>query len=225
MSFHVFFDLSSGLSKPLLVPKGTLASILEHVRHVEATLGLETEQYLDNPPHWKNCGWRLAMREGISDETLCEEAEEHNAWIRWLYEKLGEWSENPPETGEKITPEDANRFWHALERITVDPSRWTEKYYRARMEAVYEVMRGREAEGMTLDTKALTPQQAAAVVRLFEQWLDPGDLRLDVPKGYDYLASSVDGGYVFCEKCGPVHPDEAYSCRKRGCPIREEDDE
>jgi len=75
---------------------------------------------------------------------------------------------------------------------------------------------------MSADAKALTPKQAAMVIRIFEQWLDPADLRLDVPKGYDHLESSYDGGYVWCEKCGAVSPDEAYSCKKRGCPIRDE---
>jgi hypothetical protein len=40
-----------------------------------------------------------------------------------------------------------------------------------------------------------SPKQAAAVVTLFAEYLDDYDMRLDVPNGHDYLASSYNGGY------------------------------
>lgn len=218
MSYHTFFDFSVGLETPLKVPKGTLASIMDHVSNIESALGYETEQFLDNPPDWKT----TVPKEGVSDKTFCEEAEQHNRWVESLYHRFGEWYEKPVEDGETITPEDAGKFWHALTRINVPPRRWTGDYYRARMEALYEVMRGRETEGVSFDEKALTPKQAAAVIRLFEQYLDKHDLRLDVPKGCDYLASSSDGGYTWCEKCGPVTDEHVDECRKRGCPPKKE---
>jgi hypothetical protein len=218
MSYKIFFMFSEGLSAPLNVPPGTHASIMHHVQHIESVLGLETEQYLDNPPNWKS----TVPKEGVTDEVFCREAEEHNHWVQNLYTWFSDWSENPVSNGEIITPEDAQKFWHALTMITVPPRRWTEDYYRARMETLYEVMRGRTTEGISFDEKALTPKQAAAVIRLFEPYLDSHDLRLDVPKGCDYLASSSDGGYVYCDKCGPVTEDHLRECKKRGCPVREE---
>ena len=90
------------------------------------------------------------------------------------------------------------------------------------MEHLYEVMRGRKSEGVTFGEKALTTKQAAAVINIFSPYLDHDDRRLDVPNGYDYLASSYDGGYDWCEKCGAMRPEDADACRKRKCPIRAE---
>lgn len=129
----------------------------------------------------------------------------------------------PP--SEMLTPEDARTFWYGLQSLEVPIGRWTSDYYRARMEHLYEVMRGRENEGVTFDAKRLSPKQAAAVMNIFSTYVDPGDLRLDVPNGHDYLASSSDGGYEWCEKCGPAHPDDAQVCRRKACPIRDEEED
>lgn len=218
MSFHTFFGLTLGLSKPLNAPKGTLESIRAHVREVEAKLGLVADRFEDNPAHWLRTDFA-----GVDDEVLCETAEAHNGWVRHLYEQMGEWQREPVEGGETITEADAQGFWHGLELLDVPAHRWTADYYRDRMEHLYEVMRGRESEGVTFDEKALTPKQAAAVMRLFEQYLDRNDLRLDVPHGHDYLASSYDGGYDWCEGCyKPVCPDDVWKCKKRKCPLRED---
>lgn len=220
MSVHVFFAFSSGLSKPIVVPKGTLASITAHIESVEKTLGLKRTQYRDNPVHWDTSD--PAYRAGfpdVDDETLCETIAEHNSWVRWLYDKFAQWAEDEVEHGEAITPDDARSFWHGLQLLTVRPERWTADYYRNRMEHFYEVMRGRQQEGVTFPGPKLSPRQAAAVVWLFD-FLDPFDLRLDVPKGCDYLASSYDGGYDWCSRCGAVEPDYVNNCRKRGCPVQ-----
>jgi len=74
---------------------------------------------------------------------------------------------------------------------------------------------------VTFDEKPLTERQAAQVINLFSVFLDAHDCRLDVPKGYDYLASSYNGGYIWCEKCGAVTGDHMANCRKRGCPKKE----
>lgn len=220
MSFAVFFGFSQGLSEPLRAPKGVLKEIIENVGETERALGLKARRYKDNPAHWQNKAEALRR---VDDKTLCRVVGDHNRFVRNLYARMQEWFENPVEGGEVISPEDARQFWHGLELLDVPAHRWTADYYRERMEHLYEVMRGRESEGVTLDAKPLTVKQAAAVVRLFEQYLDPADLRLDVPKGADYLASSYDGGYEWCEECcEPMEYEDAQQCRKRGCPLREE---
>lgn len=218
MSFHVFFGFSQGLSGSLFVPPGTIRAIMEHVSEIETTFGFETTQYLKNPPHWKST---IPSTE-ITDEVYCLTADRHNAWVRNLYAKFGEWSKSPVKPGEELTPKKAAKFWHALTMVEVPPERWTEDYYRARMEHLYEVMRGRPNEGVTFEAKPLTEKQAADVINLFSNYLDVGDLRLDVPNGRDYLASSSDGGYDWCEKCGPMVWDDVRSCRQRGCPLLKE---
>ena len=228
MSYHVFFGFSSGLAKPLTVPAGTKLSINEHVEEVERILGLKREKYLDNPIHWDH--FDPEYRDGfpsVDDETLCKTVQDHNAWVRGLYRYFGEWAEKPFKAGkgkraETISIKDAEKFWHALTELTVGPSRWTPDYYIAQMEHLYEVMRGRESQGVTFEATALTTKQAAAVINIFSPFLDSDDRRLDVPNGCDYLASSYDGGYDWCEKCGAVLPEDADRCTKRKCPIRAE---
>jgi hypothetical protein len=221
MSYHVFFAFSTGLKSPLQVPAGTKARILAHVEGVEETLGLKRTKYKDNPVHWDSfdAEWRAGWP-SVDDKTLCETIEEHNDFVRRLYHSIARWSKEPVEGGEILTPEDAAEFWHGLSLLSVPPNRWTKDYYRSRMEALYEVMRGREAEGITFDEKALTPKQAGAVIRLFSQFLDPQDLQLEVIAGQDRLGSSYYGDYDWCEKCGQaMDPDDGAYCRKRKCPL------
>jgi hypothetical protein len=229
-SHHVFFSFSTGLSKPMRVRKGLLAEAQRHVAEVEKALGLKAEQYMDNPPHWtrRKVGdrWLDATEPStdISDEEYCRIAEEHSTWVRYLYDDLARWAKEPPADGEELTPEQAATFWHGLQQIKVPVGRWSGEYYKARAEAMYEIMRGRPSEGFQWGQRALTPKQAAGVIWLLAEYmgLDPDDMRLDVPNGYDYLASSADGGYTWCSKCGPAHPDDADRCRKKKCPVRAE---
>ena len=72
------------------------------------------------------------------------------------------------------------------------------------------------------DTDTISNPSLTDSFNIFSTFLDKDDRRLDVPKGYDYLASSYDGGYTWCEKCGAVLPEDADACRKRKCPIRAE---
>ena len=228
MSYHVFFGFSSGLAKPIRVPAGTKKEIIEHVEEVESVLGLKRTQYEDNPIHWDH--WDPEYRNGfpsVDNKTLCKTVQHHNSWVRSLYRDFAEYSEKPFKSskgkrGEWITPKDAQKFWHGLVELHVEVSRWTPDYYIDRMEHLYEVMRGRESEGVTFGAKTLTEKQAAAVINIFSPFLDHDDRRLDVPNGYDYLASSYDGGYTWCEKCGAVAEGNEGRCRKRKCPLREE---
>jgi hypothetical protein len=221
MSVRVFFSFSTGLAVTLTVPAGTKQALLAHVEEVESILGLKRSKYKDNPVHWDH--WDPEYRAGfpkVTDELLCETVESHNDWVRYTYRRFEEWSAHPVEGGEEITPEDATLFWHGFQELHVPPRRWTADYYRARMESLYEVMRGRESEGASFDVKALTPVQASAVIRIFEPYLDSHDLRLEAPHGHDYLASSYDGGYSWCDKCfRAMTPDDGACCRRRKCPL------
>lgn len=224
MSVHVYFSFSTGLEQPLIAPKGTLASIIQHVEEVEEALGLkrmtvgEGEHECLAWDHWDE-RWRKGFPD-IDDKVLCVTVSEHNEWVRRLYRKFGGWFNSPVENGETITPEDAKQFWHGLQTLTVRPDRWTPEYYRNRMEHAFEVMRGRENEGVSFDAKALTPAQAGAVVHLFETFLDPEEARLECPKGRDYLANSDE--YEWCSRCGAMDRDDADNCRKRKCPVKQD---
>jgi hypothetical protein len=225
MSYKVFFSMSSGLSKPITVPKGTYKNITERVHKTEQALGYRVEQFGNNPKYWSDT---TKPMDGVSDDTFCEVAEEHNLFVRCLYVDMTRWFETPPLDGEIITVEQATEFWYGLSIIHVPVSRWTPDYYRGRMEAIYMALRGFGeaqpilAEGMVFDSKPLTIRQAADVIILFSNYLDEGDLRLDVPLGCDSLKSSDDGGYYWCEKCGAVTPEHAERCRKRKCPVKAE---
>jgi hypothetical protein len=224
MSYAVFFSMSSGLSGPIRVPAGSKAEILQHIEKVERALGLKRSKYKDNPVHWDH--FNPAIRDGfpeVEDKLLCETVTEHNRWVRMWYEDLAKWAEKPPAgRKETITPKQSERFWFGFQMLEVEPGRWTRDYYRERMEHLYEVMRGRPDQGASFDERLLTPRQAAQVINIFSEYLDDHDLRLDVPNGRDYLASSYDGGYTWCETCGPVGEGDEGCCKKRKCPIREE---
>ncbi len=219
-SCHVYFTFAAGLSKPLKCPKGTLDSIMAHVAWIESELSLETEQYLDNPPHWTNQSTDFEQVE--DDGKLCAAVERHNSWVRSLYRQMGEWYDKPVEGGDTITAEDATKFWHGLQLLSVEPERWSADYYRERMECLYEVMRGRQCEGISFGVKPLTEKQADSVICLFSEFLDRHDIRLAVPNGRDCLKASCDGGYTWCEKCGAVDENDYGSCTKRKCPLKAE---
>jgi hypothetical protein len=222
VSYETFFLFTSGLSKAMRVPKGTLAAAREHVATVTKTLGYKIEKYKDNPAHWR----RKEPGDKVTDAEYCRTVDEHNQWVRRLHADLSKWSQTimKADDSEALTPEDAATFWHGLELLEVPPDRWTKRYYRDRMEHLFEVMRGRPNEGVTFGAKPLNEKQAAAVINLFSVFLDDHDLRLDCPNGHDNLKASYDGGYTWCEKCGPIDEDDvteqANTCRKRGCPIK-----
>ena len=220
MGYQCFFSLAVGISKTIIVPKGTIADALERIDEVESTLGIKRGRYLDNPEHWEYNDYK-----DIPDKVLCKVAEEHNNWIRSFHRLLDRYSKEPCVKGEKLTPKIFAKILVGLSFIKVPPKRWTGDYYTERMQALYEVMRGRECEGVSFDTKPLTQKQAANVIILFSEFLDHHDRRLDVPKGQDYLASSYDGGYDWCEKCGAITYDDAKYCKTRKCPLVKEYEE
>lgn len=243
MSFAVHFSFSWCLAKALTVPAGTKAKALAHVAEVERVLLLtqdppgegNIEAYGPNyPAHWESYGRQFAK---IDRDLLCRTIEDHNRWVRFMYESFEEWSKTPcaASDSEELRPEDARDFWHGLEIIALDPQFWNREYYVARMESLYEVMRGRDSEGVSLDgCKPLTQQQAGFVIRLFDQFLDPHDMRLEVVQspgrgfnGQDRLASSYDGGYTWCSAgCfKPIDYDCIGDCRRRNCPLLKQERE
>lgn len=247
MSFAVNFSFSWCLSKTLIVPAGTKAKALAHVQKVERTLNLKQvsasegniEAYGPNyPAHWDHFGRDFSQIDG---DLLCKTVEDHNAWVRCTYKDFEEWATKPfiatPHRGtEELKPQDACEFWHGLTSIELDAKFWNRDYYRARMESLYEVMRGRHSEGASWDDiKPLTQQQAGNVIRLFGQFLDPDDMRLEVVQypgrgfnGQDRLASSYDGGYEWCsgddpkdKGCyKPIDYDCIWECRRKNCPLK-----
>lgn len=249
MSYHTFFTLAAGLKKPIRVPKGTLAACQDHIERVERCLGFETTQYGDNPPHWKStepkddvddelfCDvasahnrwvrWlygKLAEWSRTPKRKKLADGWHTNQWPRPTDDRwrLMPGNYGKPVETEMLTPDDAQTFWHGLEDIPVPAERWTRNYYVERMQHVYEVMRGAEREGVIFDAPALTTKQAAAVINLFSEFLDEHDMRLDVPRGRDYLASSYDGGYDWCDTHGAVSRDDGICCSNKKCDLRQE---
>lgn len=222
MSYKAFFSFASGINKTIIVPTGTIEKIREHISDIEVTLNISREKYLDNPVYWKHIDYS-----SVDDKTLCESAQEHNSTVITFYENLRKWAEESIISGEDLTNEIFQELLVGLQLITVPPNRWTGEYYTAKMETLYEVMRGREYEGISFGAKKLTEKQAAQVILLFSEFLDTHDRRLDVPKGQDYLASSYDGGYEWCEICGAVTLDYISDrCkRKSKCPLRIEEED
>lgn len=230
MSFHVFFQLSTGLSEAIPCPPGTLARIRKHVADVERRLGIKTETY-NGEVRWCSFAMKKAVK-ALSDEEACKVAEDHNSFNMWLYHRFASWSKNPPKPpAERITPKQAKAFWYAIKtHIHVPAERWTADYYEARMEEIYEALRGRDnGAGISFDARPLSAKQADSVISLFSVELDHHDIRLAVPVGHDRLLRSEE--YAWSSVCGAIAYDEvtehARTCKKRGCSkdLRENHDE
>lgn len=220
MSFDTKFMFAAGLKTAIRAPNGTLDRWKATVLETERALDLKRETW-QGQERWVSTSNVPAE---VTDEAYCEAAEKHNCFVAWLHDCMGEWQEKPGDGYETILPEDVNGFWFdALQVIDVPTERWTDDYYRARMDALYDTLRGRPAEGMHFDSDALTVSQAKDVIILLAQWLDRGDIRLDVPKGHDALYASNDGGYDWCPSEGAIHHDETeahgWSCTEEECDI------
>lgn len=202
MPFHVFFDFSTGLSGDVTVREGTFETMCKQVDETEKILGIECEEY-NGVLRWKH---PLVRNEELTDEEYCSIVDDHNWRVRWFYNHLVECQENAPKNREIITPEMAETFWFGLTILSVPLNRWTDEYYQARMDAMYDCLRGRESEGMSYGSDALSVSQAKDVIVMFSQWLDKGDIRLDVIKGEDRLCRSDD--YQWCCSCGAVDFDD-----------------
>lgn len=217
MSYSVFFEFTQGLSKTIMLPRGTIAAFTNHIEQIESILQVKREKYLDNPEYWGAINF-----DGIDEDELCKAAIEHNNWVRKVHNILDKYAEHPSEEAEELTNKKFQKILPALHFIKVPVEKWNGEYYTNRMEVLYEVMRGRESEGISFNTKALTEKQASNVILLFSEFLDHEDRRLEVPKGHDYLASSYDGGYEWCEKCGAITYEDSLECQRKGCPLQKQ---
>ena len=250
MSYHVFFSFSTGLTKPMTVPKGTLERIKSEIALTEEILGLKrTPTYTPEGEkqrpgwHWDKISESIFVTAGDKVDTklpqwwlddrardakierMASRVREHNSFVRRLYEELGEWSKKKPSGKcEKITPKQAQEFWGGLAEIELPRSLWPEEHFRDHMEHLFEVLTKGKSRGTCLDCKPLDLEQAGALIMLFEDALDEWgyDLRFSVPldenlKPYDFLATSNDGGYDWCSKCGPILESDFHArCEK--CP-------
>lgn len=211
----MFFGFTAGLAQTLTIEKGTKERLKKHVDDLERALKIVREKYKEN-----NVSWAYSRYEDISDEVLCTWAKTHDWYIEWFYNHLSKCSKNPPKDGEELTPEEFAYLLPALSTpIRVPTDRWSNDYYEAKMKIVYEVLRGRPTGGITFDNKKLTEKQAAQVIIIFSEWLDKGDIRLNVPKGRDELARYDQGGYEWCEKCGPITYEDSLECKRKKCPL------
>jgi len=228
MSYEGRFMFAAGLKKSMYCPVGTFQAIMDHITTVERVLGLKRVRYETNPVHWD---FFNQFEDVKNDDLLCKTVAEHNQWVHRQWDLFTEWSKTPVKDGERITPKKAQNFWHGLTLLSVEPSRWSNDYYRDRMECLYEVMRGRPGEGINFDSKALTASQASSVITLFSEFLDRGDIRLAVPRDRDYLKASYDGGYDWCEIHGAIDEEDfqshAAECKhfKEQFPAEFEDEE
>lgn len=190
---------------------------------VEQVVALAGERHLRDPhrlrrllgnPH-AEAPYIDMLRREVTAHIACEVVGRHNEWLDTLWGEFLEWSNGVVEGDtEVITPEQASGFWRGLRRLYVPPSMWTRDYTIEQMSHAYEVLRGRESRGARLgwgDIKPLSERQAAEAIILFSQWLDPHDIRLDVPKGCDHLATSDNDEYTWCETCGAVAEDDIHT--------------
>lgn len=215
MGFELFFDLAVGFKKPLTAPEGTYRAILKQIRYVESELGFNREKYKDNP--WR---WNDTEKEGVTDEAFCEVAEKHNNFVIWLHGKLSEWTARRPDgKTEVITVEQSKDFMPGLRRLDIPFERWTEDHFEKKLTSFYEIVRGRNTDGVSFGAEPLNEDQAAQVVLLLHEYII-GHGRFpkeyDVPRGHDYLTNSEDT--VWCEQKGwCVHQDDVGECE--GCDV------
>ena len=210
MSFKLFFDLAVSFERPIAVPVGTHKKILKQIESVESELGYTREKYLDNPWHW-----RETLKDGVSGETFCEVVKGHNAFVRSLYDSFQKWvAEKPGGETEIITVKQSRDFFPGLKQLSVPYEKWSEDYFEEKLENLYEIIRGRDQEGVSFDAEPLSEEQAGKVILLLHEYI-VGHKRFsknyDVPHGCDYLADSEDTAW--CEQMGwCVHPDDIGGC-------------
>lgn len=210
MSFKLFFDLAVGFERPITAPAGTHKKILKQIESVESELGYTREKWKDNPWHWCE-----VLKGGVSDETFCEVVKWHNIFVRSLYDDLEKWADKKPDgKTEIITPKQAKGFMPGLKQLSVPYEKWSEDYFENKLENFYDIVRGRDREGVSFDAEPLSEGQAGKVILLLHEYIVGHGRFLknyDVPHGCDYLADSGDNAW--CEQMGwCVHPDDIGGC-------------
>lgn len=202
---RTYFELSSGLSKEIIIPVGTCEAIKSHFEKVTKELGLKVEQCGNNPPRWNTS----VPPSHISDYTAATTVFSHNRFVRELYNNLGKWSEEPPDgETELLTPEFAKSIWYGFSMLRLEYHRWTEEVYIEEMQTLFEAMRDGESGGILFEG-ILTADQAAAVISLFSTYFDKDDVRLALPNNRDWLETSDD--YYICPSHGVWHYEDVMS--------------
>lgn len=187
--------------------------------HMLAEAGTKTDSSL---PQW----WLSDREREARIATMAAAVRLHNDEVRSLYRDLSEWQKRKWKRGEteRITVEQSVEFWGGLEILEFPRELWDREHYTAHMEHLHELLTTGESRGTSLNCKPFNAKQADALINLFENEIDQWgfDARFSVPldenlKPYGLIASSYDGGYDWCSKCGPIHTDDFHS-RCRVCP-------
>ena len=221
MSYKVYFMFSESLKSTIRIEVGTKDKLWKHFGTVEDFLNENCDSRdKQSLSKWLESG----DYETVKKDVLCKNSLHHNFIVRNFYDDLKDWAEKDRsdkrlEVFEEFSNDDFQLMLPNLKLMNIPVELWNSEYYRDMMETFYEVMRGRECKGISFDTKKLTEKQASNVIRLFAEFLDGDSLNLDVPKGHDYLASSYDGGYEWCEKCGAITYDDSVDCSRKKCPL------
>ena len=181
-----FFQLSSGLEQTIKVPPGTCAALKKHFEAVTKTLDLKVSQFKDNPPHWEKHSPSAHVPNHIASDGVFG----HNRLVRKLYYDLARWAEAPPDEYEELTPAFAKTIWYGFSFLQLNYDRWTADVYHEEMEVLFDVMQGKETDGITFGEDNLTDKQAAAVISLFSMYFDKDDVRLELPNDCGFLVTS-----------------------------------
>lgn len=144
----------------------------------------------------------------------------HNQEIEWLYNDLRKWSEKEKwkrGEAETITVKQSREFWGGLTMLELPKELWDREHYTDHMDHLHTLLTTGESRGVILDCPPFNPEQTEALISLLDGELDQWgfDARFSIPldenlKPYNLIASSYDGGYDWCEKCGPIHSDDFY---------------
>lgn len=110
---------------------------------------------------------------------------------------------------EPITRPQAEAVAMLLGGHMLEAAEWTADEYAETMDEDFEAMTRGDFRGGTFEAAPITREQAAEAIALFAQWLDGNDVRLALPKGRSDLARSDEGEYLWCERCGAIHEDDA----------------
>jgi hypothetical protein len=245
MSYHVFFSFSTGLTNPIRVPTGTHVAILNRIAQTEDALGLKRElTYTPKGEpqrpgwHWRDAGAQMIAHLGArpqpvapndwsnihaweaQKDAICQTVRQHNDFVRRLYDTFAAKHKKDTET---ITPVEAVEFWGGLAILEVPQELWTRDHYKEHLRHIGRLLLDGEDEGVMLNCK-LTPKQAAAILNLIDCELDRAhdfdvraaltlDSHLQQTGGVGF---SDDGGYDWCEHCGPIDTD-SFHARVRRC--------
>ena len=210
-AFKTFFMFASGLDRTVRVPRGTVDNIRNHIDDTTRQCKLKIVKFGDNPPHWN----QYEPAADIDNDTASHLVRGHNRWVELLYEKLGRWTQSPPEEYEELTPEIANELWYGFSMLHLPVHRWSQEYFQEEMQELFDVMRGHDVGGIIWDEEPLAPKQAAAVIQLFESYLDNHDSRLELSHGHGMDGQLLNKDqYLWCPEDGAIP-----------CHLADEDDE